>query len=94
MAWQSVVAVDCSIIASIIEAVIHVKNESYKPTQWQTTLLTIATALGFSLFNIFAAGHLSLLEGIFAICHVFLFVPVVIMLWMLAPSSSAQAALF
>ncbi|KAI6853488.1 GABA permease-like protein [Hortaea werneckii] len=94
MAWQSVVAVDCYIIAGIIQALIQLSHPAYDPTRWQATLLTIATAVGLCLFNIFAASQLSLLEGVFAVCHVFLFVPIVVMLWILAPTSNVQEAFF
>lgn len=88
IAWQSIVAVDCYIVAGIIQALIQLNHPSYVPGKYHATCLTIATAAGFSLFNVFALGHLSLFEGLFAICHVFLFVPIVIMLWVLAPPSS------
>lgn len=94
MAWQSVVAVDCYIIAGIIQALIQLGHPEYDPTRWQATLLTVAAAVGLCLFNIFAASQLSLLEGVFAVCHVFLFVPIVVMLWILAPTSTPQEALF
>ncbi|KAI7321608.1 amino acid transporter [Hortaea werneckii] len=94
MAWQSVVAVDCYIIAGIIQALIQLGHPEYDPTRWQATLLTIATAVGLCLFNIFAASQLSSLEGVFAVCHVFLFVPIVVMLWILAPTSTPQEAFF
>ncbi|RMX92278.1 hypothetical protein D0868_13497 [Hortaea werneckii] len=90
----SVVAVDCYIIAGIIQALIQLGHPEYDPTRWQATLLTVAAAVGLCLFNIFAASQLSLLEGVFAVCHVFLFVPIVVMLWILAPTSTPQEALF
>ncbi|KAI7161529.1 amino acid transporter [Hortaea werneckii] len=94
LSTDSVVAVDCYIIAGIIQALIQLGHPEYDPVRWQATLFTIATAVGLCLFNIFAASQLSLLEGVFAVCHVFLFVPIVVMLWILAPTSTPQEALF
>lgn len=89
ISWQSVIAVDCYIIAGVIQALIQVKNPTYEPLGWQVTLLTIAAAAASCTINVFAAGHLSYMESMFAVCHVFAFVPLVITLWVLAPKTAA-----
>ena len=78
----------------MIQALIQIQDPTYTPSRWQTTLLTIAASTAFSIVNIFAAGRLSLLEGTFAICHVFAFVPVAVMLWVLAPKASTEEVFF
>lgn len=57
--------------------------------RWQGTLLIMASVLGISLFNVFAAKHLPLAEGIFVTIHVFAFFPVIVMLLVLAPKQAA-----
>jgi len=72
-----------------MQALIELDNPSRVATRWEGTLLTIATVLALSAFNTFAACHLSVFEGVFAIAHVFVFVPVAVTLWVMAPTSSA-----
>jgi amino acid transporter len=63
---------------------------TYVPTRWQGTLLIIASAVGIGLFNVFAAKHLPLAEGVFVTFHVFAFFPIVIVLLLLSPKQSAH----
>ncbi|EME40416.1 hypothetical protein DOTSEDRAFT_74110 [Dothistroma septosporum NZE10] len=63
----------------------QINNEDFQGTVWQRGLLTIATAVFVSAFNAFAAGHISIADGIFALCHVFAIVPIVVPLWILVP---------
>ncbi|KAK5134732.1 hypothetical protein LTR08_006107 [Meristemomyces frigidus] len=58
------------------------------------TLLTIAAVIGIAAFNVFAAKHLPLAQGIFATVHVFAFVPVIVCLWVLTPTKQTAAAVF
>ncbi|WPH04553.1 Hypothetical protein R9X50_00744500 [Acrodontium crateriforme] len=94
IAWQSVIATDCYIIAGIIQALIHVNHDTYEPARWVTTLITIAVVIALAAFNMFAASHLSVAEGIFATFHVFAFVPVVISLWVMAPTTATYDVFF
>lgn len=57
-------------------------------------MLTIASVLGIAAFNVFAAKRLPLAEGIFALVHVFAFVPVVVCLWVLTPTKQTATAFF
>lgn len=69
-------------------------DPSYHATRWQATLLIIGTVVAVSAFNIFLAKHLSLSEGIFAICHVFAFFPIVISLWVLTDPKQPAREVF
>lgn len=73
---------------------IQVNHDTYEPTRWGTTLITIAVVIALAAFNMFAASHLSVAEGIFATFHVFAFVPVVISLWVLAPTTPSYDVFF
>ena len=81
-------------MAGIIQALIQVNYAHYEPTRWGTTLITIVVVVTTAAFNVFAASHLSVAEGVFATFHVFAFVPVVISLWVLAPTKSAADVFF
>ena len=77
-------------IAGIMQALITVNNPLYEPRRWVETLLMMMVVILMSLFNAFAASNLTFVEGMFATCHVFAFVPVCITLWvMVTPKTSA-----
>ncbi|KAE8342761.1 hypothetical protein BDV24DRAFT_162292 [Aspergillus arachidicola] len=65
IAWQSVVAFDTYLTGTMIQCLIFLNHETYVPTRWQETLIVSAASIGMSLFNVFAAKHLPLAEGIF-----------------------------
>ena len=57
-----------------------IKDSSYIPQRWQGTLLIIASVIGIGLFNVFAAKHLPLAEGVFITFHVLAFFPIIAVL--------------
>ncbi|KAK5070157.1 hypothetical protein LTR64_001994 [Lithohypha guttulata] len=90
ISWQSIVALDCYLVGTIIQGLITVNDETYVAAKWQATLLIITVAIFITPFNIFAAKHLPLAEGIFVTGHFFAFFPVVIILLVLAPKRSTK----
>jgi choline transport protein len=90
VSWQSIIAIDSYIVGVMIQGLIVINDASYNPTRWQGTLLIIASVIGIGLFNIFAAKHLPLAEGVFVTFHVFAFFPIVIILLILSPKQSAH----
>lgn len=90
ISWQSIVALDCFLVGTIIQAMVIVNDETYSPPSWHATLLVWAVGIFISLFNIFAAKHLPLAEGIFVTGHFFCFFPIIITLLVLAPKRSAR----
>lgn len=90
MSWQSIVALDAFLIGSIIQGLITLNNITYSPERWQATLLIIASVIGIAMFNVFAAKHLPLAEGIFVTVHIFAFFPIIITLLVLAPKQTAS----
>lgn len=93
--WQARFTADCYIIAGTVQALIEINyHDTYTKMDWHHGLLTVIMAVVISAFNALAAGHLSIAEGFFAICHVFAFVPIVISLWVLGPVKSAKEVFF
>jgi choline transport protein len=80
------VALDCYMAAETIQAMIEVAHPTYVPVKWHGTLLTIAMALVTLAFNTLLSGHLSIYEGMFAICHFFAFAPIAATLFIMAPN--------
>lgn len=89
VSWQSMIVIDCYMVADIIQAVVQIARPDYVATRWRGTLLTMATGLIVSSFNILLASHLSWCEGVFATIHFFAFVPVLVGLFVLAPKQRA-----
>ncbi|PNS19429.1 Choline transport protein [Sphaceloma murrayae] len=94
ISWQSIVTIDCFLVGGIVQAMIVINNDTFVPERWQVTLLTMASVIILSLFNIFAAKHLPLFEGIFALLYVFAFVPIIAVLWVLCPVKQTASAVF
>ncbi|KOC11929.1 amino acid transporter [Aspergillus flavus AF70] len=94
LAWQSAVAFNTYLIGTMIQGVIFLNHKTYAPPRWQGTLIVSAASIGMSLFNIFAAKHLPLAEGIFVTFHFFAFVPIIVTLLVLAPKAKAQDVFF
>ncbi|KAL1583461.1 hypothetical protein WHR41_07555 [Cladosporium halotolerans] len=89
VSWQSMIVIDCYMVADIIQAVVQIARPDYVATRWRGTLLTMATGLVVSSFHILLASHLSWCEGVFATIHFFAFVPVLVGLFVLAPKQRA-----
>lgn len=53
--------------------------------------MVIAAVTLVAVFDIFAAGHLRIAEGVFATCRLFGYAPLVVLLWVqVSPKSSAR----
>ncbi|KJZ71925.1 hypothetical protein HIM_08681 [Hirsutella minnesotensis 3608] len=90
VSWQSIVALDAFLIGSIIQGLISLNDDTYVAERWQGTLLVFIVVIAISLFNVFAAKHLPLAEGIFVTVHIFAFFPVVITMLVLAPKQTPR----
>ncbi|KAE9987052.1 hypothetical protein EG328_003834 [Venturia inaequalis] len=88
LGWQAGTASAAYIMGSMIQGLIVLWDETYVPTRWQGTLLTIAMVLAMTFFNTYGARHLPLLEGVVLCLHVFGFFAILIPLWVLAPKLS------
>lgn len=63
----------------------------YVYEHWHGTLLTLAVVTICGIFNTFLAKKLPLVEGTVLILHIAGFIAIVVVLWVLAPRSSAKA---
>ncbi|KJZ69917.1 hypothetical protein HIM_10702 [Hirsutella minnesotensis 3608] len=90
VSWQSIVALDAFLIGSIIQGLISLNDSSYVAERLQGTLLVSIVIICIPLFNVFAAKHLPLAEGMFVTVHIFAFFPVVITMLVLAPKQAPR----
>ncbi|KAI6915138.1 amino acid transporter-like protein [Hortaea werneckii] len=92
--WQVYLAGVCFMVGGLIQALVALNNESYVPERWHQTLFTIAVVLSSVVFNTVLAVKLPLIEGVLLglqLCGVFV---VVIPLWVMAPRTPVNTALF
>jgi len=90
LGWQAGTASASFLAGTMIQGLIVLWDETYVPTRWQGTLLTIAVALIATFFNTLGARQLPLLEGLVLSLHVFGFFAILIPLWVLAPKQKAS----
>lgn len=76
-------------MAGLILGLIQINTVDFVWKQWHRNLLTVGVAAAVSAFNAYAAGHLSIAEGMFAVCHIYAVVPILAALWVFAPKRSA-----
>ncbi|EKM57710.1 uncharacterized protein PHACADRAFT_90968 [Phanerochaete carnosa HHB-10118-sp] len=94
LSWQAQVTVNCFLCAQVVQAMIVLNGPNYVPERWHTTLISICFAVCIGAFNIYAVRWLAILEGMFAILHFIVFIPLVAAMWALAPAKqSARTAL-
>lgn len=91
ISWQSIVALDCYLVGTIVQSLVIINNESYSATRWQATLLIFASVIGIGIFNIFGTKHLPLAEGIFVAAHFLAFFPIIVVILVLAPKTTPTA---
>jgi amino acid transporter len=92
LSWQAGTASGSFLTGTIIQALIQINNPDYDPTAWQGTLLVFAMVLVLWVANTWGARDLPLIQNVLLIVHVFAFLAVIIVLWVMAPRNSAKVA--
>lgn len=90
LGWQAGIAGQCFTVASQVQGLIILNDDSYVPHPWHATLLTIAAAVVAVLFNTLFVRKLPLLERLILILFVCGFFAILVPLWVLAPRRSSQ----
>ena len=91
MSWQGGVASGGYLVGTVVQSLISINNPSYKSQGWKGTLFIFAVALIVSNINIWFARALPLLQNVLLALHVFAFVAVVIIFWVVARVQTAEA---
>lgn len=73
------------ISGTTFQGLIVVNNENYVYKNWHGNLIAIAVALFSVLFNTVLARKLPLVEGFVLFIHIFAFIAVLVVLWVLSP---------
>ncbi|MCJ1485518.1 hypothetical protein MMC06_005692 [Schaereria dolodes] len=90
LSWQAGSASGSFLTGTIIQGLITVNDPNYNPTNWQGTLLVFAMVLIIYIANIWGAKSLPMIQNLLLVVHIFGFLVIVIVLWVLAPRQSAK----
>ena len=91
LSWQAGTASGSFLTGTIIQGLIYVNNPSYSGTAWQGTLLVFAMVLFIYVCNIWGAKGLPMIQNLLLLVHIFGFLVVIIVLWVLAPHRTSKA---
>ena len=88
--WQVLMAGVSFVGAQQTQALIVICDPSYVIQGWQGALLSMAFMTSAILFNTFAIGKLTILEGLAILLHFFGFVALVVILWVMGPRAGSE----
>lgn len=91
LSWQAGTASGSFLTGTIIQGMITINNPDYVPQNWHGTLLIFSMVIVLYVFNTWAAEWLPDFQNILMILHVFGFIAVVVVLWVLGPHPPASA---
>jgi amino acid transporter len=92
LSWQAGTASGSFVTGTMIQALIQLNNPNYEGTAWQGTLLVFAMVFVLFVANTIGARDLPLAQNVMLIAHVFGFLSIIIVLWVLAPRNPASVA--
>lgn len=90
LSWQCGTCSGMFLLGVQVQGLIALTHDSYTSQPWQGYLLVILMATIGLLFNTVGAKQLPLIESIILVFHIFGFVAVLTVLWVMAPKNGAQ----
>ena len=94
LCWQAGNAAGGFVAATIIQSLILVYNPDYSYPNWQGTLLVIPVMFTCLAVNVWGTRIFPILQNVIMVIHMFGFVAVIVVLWVLAPHVDASTAIF
>jgi amino acid transporter len=88
LSWQAGTASGPFLVGTLIQACAIVMYPEYEPTNWQGTLMVIAVTILVWVLNIWGADLMPLFQNVMLVVHVFGFLAIIIVLWVLSPRAS------
>ncbi len=90
MAWQAGVGSGAFLAGTVTQSLIQMNLPTYDAPAWQGTLLVIGVSCILFIMNVWGTRALPMLQNIWLLLHVFGFLAVVIILWVLARLQPAR----
>ncbi|KAH6915535.1 amino acid permease-domain-containing protein [Coprinopsis sp. MPI-PUGE-AT-0042] len=90
LSWQAGTASGPFLVGTLIQSSAIVMYPDYAPTRWQGTLMVIAVTFLVWSSNIWGSKDMPMLQNFMLVIHVFGFLAIIIVFWVLSPRSSAE----
>ncbi|EOA83172.1 hypothetical protein ACJQWK_00061 [Exserohilum turcicum] len=91
LSWQAGTASGPYLVGTLIQSSAIVMYPEYSPTNWQGTLMVIAVTILVWALNIWGSRIMPVFQNIMLIVHVFGFMAIIIVFWVLSPRATAEA---
>lgn len=90
LSWQSSTASGPFLVGTLIQACAIIMYPDYVPTNWQGTLMVIAVTMLVWAMNLWCGRAMPMIQNIMLVIHVFGFMAITIVLWVLSPRAPAK----
>lgn len=90
LSWQAGTASGPFLVGTLIQASAIVMYPDYAPTNWQGTLMVIAVTILVWALNVFCVRSMPMFQNVMLLIHVFGFLTIIIVFWVLSPRNSAE----
>ncbi|TGO17175.1 hypothetical protein BTUL_0020g00620 [Botrytis tulipae] len=91
LGWIASLASSVFVLATLVEAIIDIRNADFSFSSWQYTLIMIAYLLITIVFNTWGARLLPIIETTSLFGHLAGFLITIIPLWVMAPKNSTRS---
>lgn len=90
LSWQAGTASGPFLVGTLIQASAITMYPDYAPEKWQGTLMVIAVTVIIAILNIWGTRGMPMFQNIMLVVHVFGFLTVIIIFWVLSPRNTAK----
>jgi choline transport protein len=90
LSWQAGTASGPFLVGTLIQSSVIVMYPDYVPTNWQGTLMVIAVTFLVWSSNLWGSKTMPLLQNVMLVIHVFGFLAIIIVFWVLSPRNTAE----
>lgn len=91
LSWQAGTASGPFLVGTLIQASAVVSYPDYASKNWHGTLMVIAVTIIVWAMNIWGTKGMPMFQNVMLVIHVFGFLTVIIIFWVLSPRSTAEA---
>lgn len=90
LSWQAGTASGPFLVGTLIQALIQVNDVNYVWENWHGTLLVVGITLLVFASNVWGARAMPMAQNLMLIVHVFGFISIIVVFWVLAPHNSSE----
>jgi choline transport protein len=90
LSWQAGTASGPFLVGTLIQASVIVMYPNYEPKSFHGTLMVIAVTMLVWALNVWGTKSMPMFQNVMLLIHVFGFLTVIIVFWVLSPRASAE----